>query len=89
MFLSPKGLCKAEPEWSPFDSFDFIVVREECWNFQFTKGNSPFLNLENVLSPGGVCESSSQEVQMIPYFHFIGVGNGTGGFKNTGGERPF
>ena len=24
-----------------------------------------------------------------PSFHFIGLGNGTGVFKNTGGDRPF
>ena len=30
MFYPPKGLCKAEPEWGPFDSFHFIVSREGC-----------------------------------------------------------
>ena len=38
--------------------------------------------------PEGWCESSSQGVQLI-LFPFIGVGNGSGGFKFTGGERPF
>ena len=29
--LSPKGLCEAEPEWGPFDSFHFIVSKEGCF----------------------------------------------------------
>ena len=27
MFYPPKGLCEAEPEWGPFDSFHLIVSR--------------------------------------------------------------
>ena len=43
---------------------------------------------EATLSSGGVYKSSSQGFIDLPS-HFIGIGKGVWGFKNTSGDRPF
>ena len=54
MFDPPKGLCKADTEGGSIICTDIsFYVRKRILDFQFTSGNSPFWNLENVLSPEG------------------------------------
>ena len=45
--------------------------------------------LKSVLSPGGRLRMQLPRGPIEYSFHFIGVGNGTGGFKFTGGNSPF
>ena len=39
--------------------------------------------------PEGLCGAEPERGPIVFTLHFIGVGRGTGGFKFTGGERPF
>ena len=41
------------------------------------------------LSPGGKLRKQLPRGPLDPSFHFIGVGKGVWGFKNTGGARLF
>ena len=52
MFYPPEGLCGAEPERGPIVfTLHFIGVGRGTGGFKFTRGERPFRNLENVLSP--------------------------------------
>ena len=39
--------------------------------------------------PEGLCGAEPERGPIVFTLHFIGVGRGTGGFKFSGGERPF
>ena len=39
--------------------------------------------------PEGHCGAEPERGPIVFTLHFIGVGRGTGGFKFSGGERPF
>ena len=90
MFYPPKGLCKADTEGGPI-VFTYVLfcLRKRILDFFFNSGFWPFLNLQNVLSPGGTLLSRARKGSNCFYLCFIGVGRGTGGFKFCGGERPF
>ena len=48
-----------------------------------------FLKSWKCLSPGGSLRKQFPRGPFDPSFHFIGVGKGVWGFKNTGGHRLF
>ena len=39
--------------------------------------------------PEALCGAEPERGPIVFTLHFIGVGRGTGGFKFSGGERPF
>ena len=45
--------------------------------------------LEVLYPPEGVCDNRAPRGPIKYSFHLIGVRNGTGGIKNTEGDRPF
>ena len=47
------------------------------------------MEVKFTLSPGGRLRMQLPRGPIEYSFHFIGVGNGTEGFTNTGGDRPF
>ena len=49
VFYSPKGLCMQIPMEVQLVLAMTYCVRKRILDIQFTGGNSPFLNLENVL----------------------------------------
>ena len=52
--LSPKGTLQSRAQWGPFDILSILLCLEKgVGTFKFSGGERPFLNLENVLSPGG------------------------------------
>ena len=58
--------------------------------FKFTVGNSPFWNLENLLSPEGTLRKQNPcgvHLRVFPFY--CGLGKGFGTFKTCLEERPF
>ena len=83
MFYPPEGLCRAEPERGPI-VFTYVLLCRK--GSQFTGG---FLTLKMFYPPEGLCAAEPERGPIVFTLHFIGVGRGTGGFKFSGGERPF
>ena len=66
MFYSPKGAAKAEPKVVQlFLLIFYFWVRKRILDFQFSNGDSPFWNLENVLSPEGTAIAEPKVVQLF------------------------
>ena len=67
-FISLIELRKQYRNWSNcfYLCFIFVLVNDKrILHFQFTGGNSPFWNLENVLFPEGSCESSTESGPIV------------------------
>ena len=72
MLYPPEGLCWAEPEGGPIVfTLHFIGVGRGTGGFNFSGGNPPFWNLENVLSPGGTLLSRARKGSNCFYFTFF------------------
>ena len=75
MFYPPEGLCSAEPERGPIVfTLHLIGVGRGTGGFNFSGGNPPFWNLENVLSPGGTLLSRARKGSNCFYLYFIPLG---------------
>ena len=87
--LSLGGSMLADSQGVQLNTLSFYWCRKRILDFFFLMGKWPFWNLENVLSPGGSLLGRLWRGPIVFTFHFIGVGNGTGGFKITIFRRPF
>ena len=64
--LSPEGTLKGEPKVVHLFLLSILLWSEKgIWHFQFTGGNPPFWNLENVLSPEGTPKGEPKVVQLF------------------------
>ena len=72
MFYPPKGRLPADSSRGPI-VFTYVLfcVRKRILDFQFTSGNSSFLNLENVLSPEGTLLKQRTEVGPIVFTYVL------------------
>ena len=86
-FYTPKGRLLADSIRCLIAfTFHFIVVREGCLVFT----NLPRYEIPRMFYPReGVCAAEPEGGPIVFTFHFIGVGNGTGGFKIRLGTGPF
>ena len=88
-FIPRRDAAKAAPKGSIWYSFHFIVSREGCWHFQIYKGWEAFLKSWKCFIPRREAAKAAPKGSNWESFHLIGVGNGSGGFKNTNVNSPF
>ena len=89
MFYPPEGGCGSSSQGVQLILFPFYWYRKRYLGFQFTDGFLPFLNIENVLSPGGRLRKQLPRGPIVFTFNFIGEENGTVGSKIQFSNPPF
>ena len=67
----------------------YCWCRKRYWGFQIYMGWQAFLKSWKCFIPRREAAKAAPKGSNWYFFHLIGVGNGSGGFKFTEGERPF
>ena len=87
--LSPGGMVRKHLPRGPLDTLSIYWCRKRFWGFQIYGGWEAFLKFWKCFIPLREASKEAPKGSNWYSFHFIGVGNGTGGFKFTDGFLPF